>query len=635
MSWFCPACLTRFPASIDRCPADGWPPVEDLSGTELSGRYKLERLIGVGGMGSTVWLARQTHIDRPVAVKLLPPSGNETPMRRFAREARIASHLRHPNIVTIYDYGSTDDGKLFLVMEYLEGQTLEQLLRAHAPLDVDRALHIAIQCLRALSHAHSKRVVHRDLKPSNLFLTPTGDDPDFLKVLDFGLAKYFADGQEQSTPQDMDVTGVRQVVCGTPGYMAPEQWRGKIDARADVYGIGVVLYRMLCNELPFSGGPDYELYHKVITQPIPPLRTVRPRLQLPPGLEGVVLKALARDPEQRFAGSREMRVALEQIRGPLPVDSMVVPVAISAPPANGVACTDPEGVYLMSQDFESVVTPSRGGLSRVEQRRRRSLPWLVALGAGLLTVVFGLFVLPGLLGDPSLAPGGAVQPDVAPVAGPAALSDPAPAATASAPAVSDEAPGGGSVVSVGVADEGPASLTTPRRVELALEVAAPLRAVEAVATAPAASVVVAVPAVVQLAAPKALGPRGSPAKKPTTSPAKKPTTRTARKPKPKQKPSAVAATPTIGGAAQGQTSGEGAGGGKASRVEILGGGGSPSRTTGSRPKPSAPRARPTTSPRIQLLDEDELAPRKPSVRKAPPRLRKPSAGKVTIETLRD
>ena len=215
MSWFCPACLTRFPKQIERCPNDGWPPVEDLSGVALAGRYSLQRLIGVGGMGSTVWLAKQTHIDRPVAVKLLPP-GNDVPMRRFEREARIASNLRHPNIVTIFDYGPTDDGKLFLVMEFLEGQTLEQAMRAVQAVPKDRAMHITVQVLRALSHAHSKRVVHRDLKPSNLFLAPTGDDHDFVKVLDFGLAKYFADENDTSGivgPPDLDVTGQRQVVC--------------------------------------------------------------------------------------------------------------------------------------------------------------------------------------------------------------------------------------------------------------------------------------------------------------------------------------------------------------------------------------------------------------------------------------
>ncbi len=408
MSWFCPACLTRFPDRIERCPADGWPPVEDLSGSELAGRYSLQRLIGVGGMGSTVWLAQQTHIDRPVAVKLLPPSNNETPMRRFAREAKIASNLRHPNIVTIFDYGPTDDGKLFLVMEYLEGITVEQALRGTDCMPVDRALHIAIQVLRALSHAHTKRVVHRDLKPSNLFLTPTGEDPDFVKVLDFGLAKYFQDEDLENRREhpELDVTGQRQVVCGTPSYMAPEQWRGKIDARADIYALGVILYRMLCGELPFTGHPDYELYHKVITKPVKPMREVRADLDLPAGLEGVVMKALAKDPARRYASAREMRADLQRIRGPVEAGPGVGAgyAAGSNPVVQAGSPSDPEAVYLLSKDFQELVTPSGDQLSQMRDRedandrKRRLAPMLIAVAAGVLTVVFGLWVLPELLG---------------------------------------------------------------------------------------------------------------------------------------------------------------------------------------------------------------------------------------------
>ena len=416
MSWFCPACLTRFPKQIARCPSDGWPPVEDLSGQELSGRYQLKRLIGVGGMGSTVWLARQTHIDRPVAVKLLPPSA-EVPMRRFQREARIASNLRHPNIVTIFDYGPTDDGKLFLVMEYLDGQTVEQALKTHQRLEVRRALHIAIQVLRALSHAHSKRVVHRDLKPSNLFLTPTGEDMDFVKVLDFGLAKYFADSDADAASRpvgqaEFDVTGQRQVVCGTPSYMAPEQWRGRIDARTDIYGLGIILYRMITGQLPFTGNPtDYELYHKIITEPVPPLRELAPDVELPEGLEPAILRALAKDPDKRYASAREMRSDLDRVVRKLPQDLSISDQHALPNYGPQVAHTlpadhpdDPEAVYLLSADFhavpESQATPSGDSLHSMEyySRRDRVLPWIVAGVAAAVTILLGVLVFPGMFG---------------------------------------------------------------------------------------------------------------------------------------------------------------------------------------------------------------------------------------------
>ena len=422
MSWFCPACLTRFDEPISRCPNDSWPPVEDLSHVVLAGRYTLQRLIGVGGMGSTVWLAKQTHIDRPVAVKLLPP-GNEIPMRRFEREARIASNLRHPTIVTIYDYGPTDDGKLFLVMEYLEGQTLEQVLRTTACLPVERTLHIAVQVLRALSHAHSKRVVHRDLKPSNLFLTASDEDPDYVKVLDFGLAKYFVDEDasdvQSAVALDHDVTGQRQVVCGTPSYMAPEQWRGRIDARTDIYALGVILYRMLTGNLPFTGQPDYELYHRVITEEVPPLHVMKPDLECPPGLEAVVMKALAKDPRRRYGTAREMRADLERLRGREISIEVTPPVQVTGediqfmPQLPAGHPDDPEAVYLLSADalpeppplpMPEELSGSAADREAAGVRRRGWGVWIVGGIAALLLIA--LLVTFSQLGrQPATAPG--------------------------------------------------------------------------------------------------------------------------------------------------------------------------------------------------------------------------------------
>jgi serine/threonine-protein kinase len=275
----------------------------------LDGRFKLERLLGVGGMGSTVWRAQQASMQRRVAIKLLPSLGDIT-AQRFGREARIAASLRHPNIVTIIDYGQTDDAKLYLVMEHLDGKTLEQVIRRESTLSVQRTCHIAWQVLRALSHAHDKRVVHRDLKPSNLFLCPTDDDSDFAKVLDFGLAKTFDDGDDAGN--NSDLTAERQTVCGTPTYMSPEQWRGQTDNRTDLYALGVIMFRMLTGRAPFLGGPDYELYHRVNTEPVPPMSGIEAAANVPKELESIILRALAKKVDERYPSARVMRQDLEQ-----------------------------------------------------------------------------------------------------------------------------------------------------------------------------------------------------------------------------------------------------------------------------------------------------------------------------------
>ncbi|MCA9544154.1 MAG: serine/threonine protein kinase, partial [Myxococcales bacterium] len=246
----CPRCRTRFEPTLELCPHDGKALVPDLTGTELGGRYTLNELLGVGGMDSSVWLAMQAPVERPVAVKLLPPTTQQA-AERFARGARIASKLNHPHITVVHDYGRTEDGHLFLVMELLEGHTLQSIVK-RGPLPFERVLHITDQILKALDHAHRRHVVHRDIKPGNLFLTQRNDDPDFVKVLDFGIARFVDDPDSSfdgQDPQD-EITTARQI-CGTPQYMAPEQVTGgPVDQRSDLYALGVVVYRMLTGRLP-------------------------------------------------------------------------------------------------------------------------------------------------------------------------------------------------------------------------------------------------------------------------------------------------------------------------------------------------------------------------------------------------
>jgi serine/threonine protein kinase len=263
----CPKCRTRFENQVERCTHDGRRLVADLTGVTVAGRYLLRELLGVGGMDSSVWLAMQQPVQRPVAVKLLPPTDGES-ADRFARGARIASNLAHPHITVVHDYGRTDEGQLFLVMELLEGRILHDVMKTGA-LPVEQALHITDQVLKALDHAHKKNVVHRDIKPGNLFLCTRNEDPDFVKVLDFGIARYIDANDAFFDDPHQEITTTRQI-CGTPQYMAPEQIAmGVVDARTDLYALGIVLYRMITGELPFQSKDHRELFRAHLTQAPP------------------------------------------------------------------------------------------------------------------------------------------------------------------------------------------------------------------------------------------------------------------------------------------------------------------------------------------------------------------------------
>jgi len=195
VNWICSHCGEKFSRYRTRCPHEGSRVIEDLTGQLIGGRYRTRELIGVGGMDSTVWKAWQTGTERTVAIKVLPPA-DEASARRFARGARIAANLNHPNCAVIHDYGKTEDGKLYLVMEFLAGQPLQELLGPTGTSSMPAAdvVHIAVQVLQALEHAHAERAVHRDLKPDNLFLTRRNDDPLHVKILDFGIAKSVEEG---------------------------------------------------------------------------------------------------------------------------------------------------------------------------------------------------------------------------------------------------------------------------------------------------------------------------------------------------------------------------------------------------------------------------------------------------------
>ncbi len=275
-------------------------------GTVLAGRYRVERLIGEGGMGD-VYLATHLKIDKPVAIKVLAPEQMRRPrtVSRFLQEAKAASKIRHDNVVDITDFGEAE-GCAFFVMEYLDGEDLHQLLKREKRVSLPRAQAITTQLLGGLAAAHDAGVIHRDVKPHNCFISARESNPEFVKVIDFGIAK-LRDGSEEQLTR----TGA---IMGTAEYMSPEQGQGlELDGRSDLYSVGVILYRMLTGRVPFRGGnPMAILYQHIHGQLVPPSEAC-PEAQLPAQVDALVAKALAKEPADRFATAAEFAAAVAAI----------------------------------------------------------------------------------------------------------------------------------------------------------------------------------------------------------------------------------------------------------------------------------------------------------------------------------
>jgi serine/threonine-protein kinase len=271
-----------------------------MLGTTI-GNYVVKKKIGQGGMGA-VYLAEHPRIGRQVAIKVLLPevSKKAEVVRRFFTEARSSSEIRNEHIIDILDFGELPDGTSYLIMEWLDGESLRDVLRREAKLPIPRALHITRGVAVALAAAHARGIVHRDLKPDNVFLIRKESDPDFVKVLDFGIAKLM-----QSESGDHEVKTQTGALIGTPSYMSPEQCRGQpVDQRTDVYALGVVMYQMFTGRLPFTAEGLGELLLAHMTQQPPAPHELAP--ELPEVIEAVILKALRKELDQRYQHVEEL-----------------------------------------------------------------------------------------------------------------------------------------------------------------------------------------------------------------------------------------------------------------------------------------------------------------------------------------
>ena len=344
-------------------------------GKEVAGQFRIVEKIGKGGMGA-VYRAEQPDMNRYVAIKILHSRylSRSDLVSRFRREARAMSQLSHPNTARVFLYGQLDDGACYFVMEHLVGQNLAQMVRAEGALAPERAIRIMVQVCGALEEAHQAGIVHRDLKPENVFVTTQGGIRDFPKVLDFGLAKVT---ERQMRPGSMVLTQ-QGMVFGTPEFMSPEQAHGKtLDARSDIYSLGIILYELLTGKLPFDAKQPIE-YIQLHANATPiPLSKRCPEAFFPPGLEEVVMKALAKDPAERYPSAAEFAIALEAVLQPRESREGLAPISLPTPAPAAFS----------GSPFEPAAP-----LRSVNARRRSKASWLV-FGVGIVLAVAGAVAL--------------------------------------------------------------------------------------------------------------------------------------------------------------------------------------------------------------------------------------------------
>ena len=286
------------------------------------GRYQIKSLIGRGGMGD-LYLALDPNTNRLVALKLLNATLDSTELReRFAREARALAALNHPNIVNIYDTGEYDDAP-FIVMEYVRGETLAEIIKRRAPMSVSQKLKLMTELCAGLAQAHDADIIHRDIKPANLMVDQQGR----LKILDFGIARVAEDNRTRFGP----LTAVNMMI-GTPGYMSPEQLEaGEVDHRSDIFAVGAVCYELLSNTEAFAGTDTRMVERRVLTGKPTPLATLVPGID--PEIDEIIQRALKKEPNKRYQDAATFEKALERVRARMgPDDAPELPAAASAAP---------------------------------------------------------------------------------------------------------------------------------------------------------------------------------------------------------------------------------------------------------------------------------------------------------------
>ncbi len=365
-------------------------------------------------MGS-VYRAEHVTIRRPVAIKVLHPdfAGDPDHSKRFAREAFVTGRADHPNCVTVSDFGPLAAGGFYLVMELVNGIGLGDLLAREERLPARRALHIARHVLRGLGHAHAAGVVHRDVKPNNIILARQGDDPDFAKLLDFGIAKLVDGASEVHGAVDQQITRIGTTV-GTPTYVAPEQAvAAAVDPRADLYSLSVVLFEMIAGQPPFRAEDTVKLVAKHLSAPVPVMADLVPGLVVSPAVEELIGTGMAKEPSSRPASAAAYVAA---------IDDLFARDLVDPPPDRGATSTS-----------SGALPAAREATDAPGSRQRTGKIALVA-GAGLVLLII-IIVAAGGGGGPGLGPGQARPAGAAEPAGPAAVARPGPGPARPAPSL--------------------------------------------------------------------------------------------------------------------------------------------------------------------------------------------------------
>jgi serine/threonine-protein kinase len=323
-------------------------------GKVIDGRYEIQQRVGEGGMG-VVYKARQMSIDRIIALKMLNQQmqGDQTWVQRFYNEAKACSRLQHPNTIRMFDFGQTQDGRLFMTMEFLDGLSLRDALQK-GPIAPQRVIKILIQCCASLAEAHSIGIIHRDIKPDNVFLLNMAGSPDFVKLLDFSVAKLL-EGDRMKTQAG--------VVFGTPQYMSPEQGRGlPLDARSDLYALGVLAFEMLTGNVPFNDDNPMTVIQMHLHGAIPPMPD-----SIPYSVQAVVRRAMEKDASRRYQSSGEMMQHCQQVFAEL--NSGNVSIGGGGAPRTMIA-SSPQQMQQMQQQYQQqqqMQQPQQSGLAQQPQ----------------------------------------------------------------------------------------------------------------------------------------------------------------------------------------------------------------------------------------------------------------------------